>query len=160
MGDRGEAERRQRAAEQRILLLTTVEDPDHPSTRKFHILGSTGTRYWVTGCAELDEWKCTCRDFTFRHQKCKHIFFVEDRVLRSNLPPLSGSSKEAKPPPREVDTQQECPICFEVLIEEGVSLDHCPHCRNSFHLPCLTRWLRSKTNNSHSCPLCRKILKN
>jgi len=42
----------------------------------------------------------------------------------------------------------ECPICYDVILEDDVARTHCGH---TFHVTCLTSWLERAT----TCPSCR-----
>lgn len=53
------------------------------------------------------------------------------------------------------EEKNECPICFEVLVEKETCYpDNCPS--HKFCKPCLLKWNNKKT---HSCPFCRKYYK-
>lgn len=61
-----------------------------------------------------------------------------------------ASLPEAKIIQKQIDTKEECSICFEIFqFEESVTQLHCEHL---FHKNCITQWLEL----SHTCPVCRK----
>ena len=54
---------------------------------------------------------------------------------------------------------EECPICYERLDENGeIRVTHCMH---MFHRPCLRQWVKMKKKQymrQVPCPMCRTIL--
>lgn len=68
--------RKVRALTQNISLLATLNEND--GTKIYVIKGTTGSTYKVSIEGTP---MCTCHDFTTRHIKCKHIYYVLMRIL-------------------------------------------------------------------------------
>ncbi len=71
--------RKERGITQPIYLMERNEQ-----NTKFIICGSTKNLYIVeklTICA-IEKYTCTCPDFKRRQKKCKHIYFVKERVMK------------------------------------------------------------------------------
>ena len=72
-----------RALTQRILFVQvfTEENDNKTKTWRFEVIGASGSTYFV----ELNSTQvtCTCPDYTTREQRCKHIYFILLKVLRT-----------------------------------------------------------------------------
>ena len=71
--------RKQRGATQNIFLIETIID-NIETERKYVVMGSTGNVYNVI-IKENSE--CSCPDYTTRMKRCKHIYFILIRVMKS-----------------------------------------------------------------------------
>ena len=71
--------RKQRGATQNIFLIETIID-ETESERKYVVMGSTGNVYNVI---IKNSPECSCPDYMTRMKRCKHIYFVLIRVMRS-----------------------------------------------------------------------------
>jgi hypothetical protein len=74
--------RMDRAISQKLYLVESYET-NEINKRQYAIMGSTGNVYTVTITAEST---CTCPDYTTRHKRCKHLFFVLKRIMNVNDP--------------------------------------------------------------------------
>lgn len=161
---------------------TTTPGPTPRGTREhlFEVSGSTGNLYVISlkykGDASRPRMSCTCPDYARRRKLCKHIYFVLDRVLhfedlqvsfdspdyvnfeaiaRLKNAFLTKSAPSPSPEPRPIEEDEECVICFELLV--GENLSSCSTCRYSFHATCTKIMLaaQKKSDLPYSCPLCR-----
>jgi hypothetical protein len=73
--------RRERGLHQKLFLIETKNDYE------YLIMGLTGNVYAVN--IKIGKPTCTCPDHTTRQNRCKHIYFVLDRILR-----IKNSDKE------------------------------------------------------------------
>jgi len=73
----GDYMRKQRGQTQALYLIETI-----PSTNKYikqyDVMGSTGNVYNVSIKTTPS---CSCPDYTTRHRRCKHIYFILIRVM-------------------------------------------------------------------------------
>ena len=69
--------RKQRGKTESIFLVKTSAIDKY--SYQFEVLGSTRTVYTVTISNMCG---CTCSDFKFRKNRCKHIFFVLIKMMR------------------------------------------------------------------------------
>src|SRR3972149_177621 len=76
-------ERKQKGMFQEMYLLLD-ESLNDGKELLFHVIGSVGNIYKVT--IKDNEWyySCECPDHKFRKKKCKHVYFIEERVLKYN----------------------------------------------------------------------------
>jgi hypothetical protein len=126
-------------------------------------------------------WSCTCPDFATRRERCKHIYLVIARLVNcstfrlveaaseqhdllvaicrsvctagagSSLPPSKEPSSK-KVPPRALDPDESCAICFESLTA-AEPLNYCSLCcGKSVHALCFRQWTRCK---GATCVHCR-----
>ena len=72
--------RKQRGATQNIFLIETIID-DKETERKYVVMGSTGNVYNVIIKQNPE---CSCPDYMTRAKRCKHIYFVLIRVMKSS----------------------------------------------------------------------------
>ena len=72
--------RKQRAATQNIFLIETIID-EKSTERKYVVMGSTGNIYDVI---IKNTPQCTCPDFKTRNKRCKHIYFILIRVMKTD----------------------------------------------------------------------------
>lgn len=59
---------------------------------------------------------------------------------------------------KPITNDDECPICFEKLIDEKTNILFCStSCGNSLHKNCFEKWRRAKVSVSEpvTCPFCR-----
>jgi len=71
---------RKYAALQQRMYLLRAEENEIASGWKFVVEGASGTPYTV--CFGTEGCSCTCPDFTYRHNYCKHILFIIGRVAK------------------------------------------------------------------------------
>lgn len=71
--------RKERGRTQNIFLIETIINENNKE-RNYMIMGSTGNVYKVT-IKEIPE--CTCPDFQTRNRRCKHIYFVLIRIMKT-----------------------------------------------------------------------------
>ena len=76
---------------------------------------------------------------------------ADERLTRRFLEITSTSTVESDAPPRPADPDDECPICYERLLDAGKALVQCPGCRNRVHDACMRRWLAMR----NTCVYCR-----
>jgi len=72
-------ERKCRGVTQNIYLIETIVNVDE-CERKYVVMGSTGNVYDVTIKTEPS---CTCPDFVTRGRRCKHIYFILVKVMKT-----------------------------------------------------------------------------
>lgn len=77
---------------------------------------------------------------------------VDDMLLErfQKMTVTAVTVKEQALDARPISETDECPICYDVLLNE-TRLDHCRACRNSFHDECMKKWMQYKT----TCAYCR-----
>jgi hypothetical protein len=84
--------RKQRGATQNIFLIETIIDDSNDNTeRKYVVMGSTGNVYNVI---IKDVPECTCPDYMTRGKRCKHIYFILIRVMKSTNEDQEEYSKD------------------------------------------------------------------
>jgi len=85
-------DRRERAVTQRLYLLE--ENLKSDNLMIYTVMGSTGNVYEIqlNFTYDEEEWECNCPDFARRQQKCKHIYFIQYKVL----PGFNGSATWAE----------------------------------------------------------------
>lgn len=76
-------DRVQRCFTDNIFLMESLpsRDDDGDLEKKFIVMGSTGNLYTVTISYEPD---CTCPDHRINKKRCKHIYFILIRVMKSS----------------------------------------------------------------------------
>jgi predicted nucleic acid-binding Zn finger protein len=72
-------ERKQRGITQNIYLIETIIN-DNNFERKYVVMGSTGNVYDVTIKANPT---CTCPDYMSRNKRCKHVYFILVKVMKT-----------------------------------------------------------------------------
>ena len=148
--------------------------PDNEFKRKYLIMGNSGNTYLVT---IANRPFCTCPDFSIRHNRCKHIFFVLIRIMKidnyyskqysdeelirmfRNIPEIAQNLRyhgeraaEEKEVDQKFDKDDVCPICLDPL-ENGKELDYCRYsCGKTIHKKCFSMWQKSKGG---VCVFCR-----
>lgn len=168
--------RRNRSRDSRILLRGVEKvDDDEDATIRFEVQG-TSSVYWVLLNLFRGIVSCDCPDFQRRKCKCKHMYFIQDRVLRAPSPETDDEVKlwrianellenrellaSVMPKPavvvaqKPITTTDECPICYEEFGKEA-TLWCKKQCGTSFHKSCLLKFFKSGTNYSQQCPYCR-----
>jgi hypothetical protein len=166
----GSGSRLSRALREPLILIGSYR-----STRghRFLVGGSSQTIYDVD--ISLEHFKCSCSDYRFRRENCKHIMYVLFKIL--HMPAESSIDRgaiveadalalrlikwDAHPQanPLEPDTA-ECPICFDE-IGTDVAV-RCTQCQCRLHDDCLQMWKQASQRfkiasgrDRVSCPLCR-----
>ena len=81
--------------------------------------------------------------------------FEFDIAIELHLPVLLRSEEDVRPTKRRKVTGEDCPICCDVLEEQG-RLAAWPRCSHIFHAGCLEQHL---LRGYQECPLCRSELK-
>jgi hypothetical protein len=71
--------RKNKGTSQNLYLIETIPESEK-NQREFVVMGSTGNVYNVT---IKDIPQCTCPDFRLRHKRCKHIYFVLIRLMKT-----------------------------------------------------------------------------
>jgi len=72
-------QRKQRGITQQIYLIETIAN-ENVYERKYVLMGSTGNVYDVTIKGEPT---CTCPDYITRKRRCKHIYFILVKVMKT-----------------------------------------------------------------------------
>ena len=72
-------ERKIRGMTQPIYLINFDTQKENNESKKFTVLGTTGSVYTVTINTNPT---CTCFDFKRRKTRCKHIYFILTRVMK------------------------------------------------------------------------------
>lgn len=72
--------RKGRGVTQNIYLIETFPTDDD-NIKKFDVMGSTGNVYTVTIKSTPE---CTCPDYKLRQNRCKHIYFILLRVMKTD----------------------------------------------------------------------------
>ena len=169
--------RKDRSKDSRLFLISI----DHTKNEHhFDIHGTTGKVYTVkTRYSKYisTSHSCTCPDCVQRHRYCKHIYFIfytalhfnentklnemdekivafhiETYVNKGIIKNLVGSrDNDVSNQPREIGKDDECVICFDLLLERPV--DFCHTCLHSLHKDCIQ--LINKSPNEPACPMCR-----
>jgi len=158
-----------------IYLIESIPpEEDFPNKRQYLIMGNSGKTYKVT----ISNYPtCTCPDYTFKHRRCKHIYFVLIRIMNtsnymerkfedeeleemfSNIPDIAKNlmyegekPTEQKEVNQKFDKDDVCPICLDPL-ENGKDLDYCKYsCGKTIHKKCFSMWEKSKGG---ICVFCR-----
>lgn len=73
--------RKQRGIMQNIFLIESIIDETNKYEKCYVVMGSSGNVYQVTICNEPF---CTCPDYVTRHKRCKHIFFVLVKIMKTD----------------------------------------------------------------------------
>ena len=73
-------DRKIKGSSQNIFLIETIM-PESEKEKKFDVMGSTGNVYTVT-IKDIPE--CTCPDFRLRNKRCKHIYFILIKVMKTH----------------------------------------------------------------------------
>ena len=71
-------DRKDRGKTQQLFLIESL--PAEGRTRGYVIMGSTGNVYTVTIQSKPE---CTCPDYRTRYNRCKHIYFVLIRIMKT-----------------------------------------------------------------------------
>lgn len=157
--------RRTRAQTQRILLVKVESDDEKI---EYSILGTTGTIYTVKQCPKARRYfDCSCPDSKMRRVDCKHIYFVQDRVLKGDLNFVKAKERLEKvdieaalwstAEPAIVEQRewigQDCAICIEEMSEQEPVYWCRTSCGQSVHDSCWKRWCQVR---GPTCVYCRK----
>ena len=156
------------------LIESLLPDETFPYIRKYLIMGHSGNTYQVT---ITNHPKCTCPDYSMRHNRCKHIYFVLIRIMNinnytdrefsdeellemfdniheiaKNLMYQGEKPEEQKEVNQKFEKGDDCPICLDPL-ENGKELDYCKYsCGKTVHKKCFKMWEKSKGG---ICVFCR-----
>lgn len=159
--------RYERALKQRLLLVDSNVRNTSTYNVNYGILGSTGKRYNIDVANTV---RCSCPDFTYRKQICKHIIFLWTKVWKRHFDGLtypirttleerhqyhlvaagSDATLHTEQKPVEDDC---CCICLEDICQDDV-LIWCKHCGKNIHTICYNRYVAHSP--STRCPLCRE----
>ena len=165
-----------------LIDISSMFGPSGIQECNVHVMGASGTDYIVSLVSDDNTISCTCPDHQRRHQHCKHIYFVLLRYLRMNANTIAEdaitketirnivsrifeiaitktqtnstlwvpeSQKEVEP--RDID--DECPICFEDMID-GDDFVRCKYsCGRRVHAQCYKMWQRHHATDT--CVYCR-----
>jgi hypothetical protein len=147
MQDRDWRGRVDRALHQRIYMLPGMKCS--PSGVECHMVGTTNT--YKLNLQRDGLMTCTCPDYTRRRAFCKHLLnlllkvlhVAQEKVFQNNLRCDSSYFELCEQflakqslPPREVEPDDDCPVCLERLLVSGESLISCCTCRKSVHTDC------------------------
>ena len=77
---------------------------------------------------------------------------VASSSVRQAYAAVTGKAPAAAPP-QQRDDSADCPICFEPLGTEKLSV--CSTCRNGIHAECFQHWSKCKGGHGVPCPVCR-----
>ena len=153
--------RHARARTQRILLIDAAALEDHI---EYSVLGAHDDVYAVQQAPH--GWSCSCPDARCRHAVCKHICFVQDRVLHGQSDYAAARQRLGTDLPRERElwapgaleahdkraAPSACPVCREP-IDVDESVFWCGSgCGCTTHAACWRRW---RTARGSLCPVCR-----
>ena len=130
-GDYAASSRRMRGSSQRLFLLEEEYTPKRMKTTilstsasvdsistldYFHyaVQGTTNNIYNISFISN-GKWTCTCPDYKTRSTACKHIYFIQDRVLSAGTRSLwnkatdriSKKTKNTTPEEKEILAQPE-----------------------------------------------------
>lgn len=153
MSRSGITDRIQRAVAERIYVVSSAN-------QVYRVMGSRGTVYRVN--LNESSWvasRCSCPDFSRRHQLCKHIFYILLRVQHlSSDEVVKGclSTKSIPLPEIQEVSGQDCAICYDVITPEE-KVKWCEECNKPFHESCSKVWKTHciKRRIPVTCPLCR-----
>lgn len=176
-------ERRKRGLKERFYLLEEQKD-EAKGFVKFCVSGKTGRVYSIKCTKKHGIKSCTCPDHQGRNTKCKHMWFIQERVLKSDeetayaIAITRPSKDESVEAPESILNEykkrkmnennsdakterrkwidEECPICYEPMLESEET-EWCKNqCGNSVHLGCWKTYTNS--TQKHDCVWCRKSM--
>lgn len=158
--------RKARSRTQRIILVNQVVSAQN--ARTFTILGTTGKAYSVILQPGVKP-QCSCPDFSRRKQRCKHIYFCLEQVLKlTNIDKPSFTAEDLSekvtvaqqtgPAKRKDISSDPCPFCMEEFDSGGQEeLMWCSQtCGSNFHQECFLRYVAF--SNKAACPMCRSAV--
>jgi len=90
--------RKQRGLTERLFLLNNDK---YESKIEYDVEGTTGNVYMITFAKDpyvISRWKCTCPDFKRRQLTCKHMYFVQARVLGMSDEAMQAETLVPPPP--------------------------------------------------------------
>jgi len=87
----------------------------------------------------------------FLHQTVEVDETIDLQLLDKFQQIQIGESEKPFEPTKELQTEDQCPICF-VQFEEEEEKVGCPQCKNTLHKECMEQWLRS---GNQTCVYCR-----
>ncbi|PSN68863.1 hypothetical protein BS50DRAFT_326759 [Corynespora cassiicola Philippines] len=154
-------------------------DDGYAPGETFTIAGNSGKYYRVK---IHHVFECSCADFAFRKQSCKHIIYALVKVLKvseesevlyqfaltsAELQTIFEDApqapymhiQEGPPDPNRKPIEGDCPICYCEFEEGKEAIVYCKaHCGNNVHLLCMDTWLRSQRQSygKGTCPYCRQ----
>lgn len=138
--------RLKRAMTQPIILLSIHEN-------EFIVKGAANKTYKLKGDVQDEKsFTCTCGDFKFRHQICKHILFITKKPGVFNKFNSKSNSNDVK-----VDDNDDCGICLESLSSDP-EFHVCQNCQQPVHMRCFLCWAQAAINNTITCIYCRASL--
>lgn len=167
------SERIDRCYTDNIYLIESLP-PEEEYERQYKVMGNSGKTYTVTVAKKT---KCTCPDYLFRRNRCKHIYFVLIRIMNvqsfdktsytkkqllemfENIPHICKNlmyqgeiNTEQKEVSQKFDKGDICPVCLDPL-ENGKELDYCKYsCGKTVHKKCFNMWEKAKGS---ICVFCR-----
>ena len=170
-------QRKERGVTQKIFLIEVIQEKNQ-ILREYVVMGITGNVYNVT---ISNEPSCTCPDYTQRHNRCKHIYFILLRVMKItdpdkdkysdddltnmflNIPEITkalcvdGKIRDkyiASSSKKSVTIKNDdlCPMCLDD-IENGDEYDYCKNgCGKCIHKICFESWCK---NHPVACLICK-----
>jgi hypothetical protein len=158
--------RQARALEEEMFVTEASRDA---SSCAWHlaIAGSKDSSYVVVKGPE--DASCSCPDFLSQAATCKHMYFIDLRILELESPLssfdyetderllylLEGQPSDQEQLARRLKTQ-DCAICFEPTSFHWTERRYCSTCSELIHLPCLFGWFAWHNWQSElaTCPLC------
>lgn len=137
-------ERKIRGMSQPIYLINFDTQRENTESKKFTVLGTTGTVYTVT----IDECpKCTCPDFRQRKKRCKHIYFILIRVMK-----VPEENEDIK-----TFTKEQVTTMFTNMQEIAKSVYINDELRQMYNIICQQNLAENKTvpmKDEELCPIC------
>jgi len=141
-------DRKIRGMTQPIYLINFDAQTENTVSKKFTVLGTTGSVYSVTISQKC---VCTCFDFKRRKTRCKHIYFILTRVMK--VPQENEDIDEFTPEQvtRMFTSMQD--IAASVYINDDL--------KRKYNIQCELNMREKKTvlmKNEEFCPICLDYL--
>jgi len=137
-------ERKIRGMTQSIYLINFDTQKENLESKKFTVLGSTGSVYTVTINSTPT---CTCMDFKRRRQRCKHIYFILIRVMK-----VLKENEDI-----QVFTKEQVTQMFTNMQEIAKSVYISDDLRKMYNIMSQQNVIENKTvpmKNEEFCPIC------
>lgn len=139
-------QRKQKSKLQSIFLIETILSEENTLERKYVIMGSTGNIYNVV-INNIPT--CTCPDFVTRHNRCKHIYFVLNRVMK-----VDNEDKEIYSETELQDMFNDIPNIMKHLMVNDELKDTYDKLKSNNSVKC------NKKDSDDICPICLDNLEN
>lgn len=136
--------RKIRGMAQPIYLINFDTQKENTESKKFTVLGTTGSVYTVT----INESpSCDCMDFRLRRKRCKHIYFILIRVMK--VP----EANEDIP----IFTKEQVTQMFTNMQDIAKSVYINDELKRMYNIECEINIAQKKTvpmRDEPSCPIC------